>query len=128
MNAGPFHTVKEFNDRFQFWALSWLPLSQRPPDPFRSLLTDASDVFFSHSDLHLDNILIAGEPGSRSIAAIADWGMSGWYPEYWEYCKMLLGTGDCEFDTEGWLTTVLRKSYDEEWAAFVNYWQCRGVP
>ena len=127
MKAGPFSYVKEFNDRFQFWAMDWLPLSQRPPDPFRALLPDTSNTCFSHADLCLDNIMVCGQPGSRSVAAIIDWGMRGWYPEYWEYCKLLFRTGNYEFWAEGWLPKVL-KLYDMEYDAFVTYWQWRGVP
>nr|POF13696.1 hypothetical protein CFP56_02719 [Quercus suber] len=125
--AGPFCSVRDFNDRFQFWAMSWLPVAQRPPDPLRALLPDTSEVCFSHADLHFDNILISGPPGSRSVAAVVDWGMSGWYPEYWEYCKMLLLTGHHERWSDDWLPRVL-KPYDEEYDAFVNYWQWRGIP
>lgn len=127
LHAGPFSCVKEFNDRLQFWAANWLPVSQRPPDPFRPLLPDTSSICFSHADLHLGNIIVSGRPGSRSIAAIVDWGMSGWYPEYWEYCKMILGTGNRGYGSEEWLPRVL-KVYDMEYEAFVNYWQWRGVP
>lgn len=127
--AGPFSNARDFNDRLQFWAMQWLPLSKRPPDPYRALLPNTSSIRFSHADLHLANIMISGPPGSRSVAAILDWGMSGWYPEYWEYCKMVLGTcneGD-DFGAEGWLSNVL-ELYDMEYGAFVTYWQWRGVP
>lgn len=102
-------------------------MAQRPFDPYRSLLLDTYSICFSHADLHLDNIMISGEPGSRSITAIVDWGMSGWYPEYWEYCKMMLGAGCHAFEEEGRLAEVLN-AYDLEYDAFVNYWQCRGIP
>lgn len=107
--------------------MNWLPLPQRPFDPYRSLLLDTYKVCFAHADLHLDNIMITGQPGSRSVVAIVDWGMSGWYPEYWEYCKMLLGSGHLGFCEEGWLLKAL-EPYDLEYDAFVNYWQCLGVP
>jgi predicted unusual protein kinase regulating ubiquinone biosynthesis (AarF/ABC1/UbiB family) len=45
-------------------------------------------LFFTHADLHPSNILLS--PGSDPhIIAIIDWQQSGWYPEYWEYCKAL---------------------------------------
>lgn len=57
------------------------------------------------------------------MVAIVDWGMSGWYPEYWEYCKMLFGVSGLAFYEEGWLSVVL-EPYDLEYDAFANYWQC----
>ena len=125
--AGPFSTVQEFNDRLQFYAMHWLPMNHRPSDPYRSLLLDTYRIYFSHADLHLDNVLVSGSPGERSVAAIIDWGMSGWYPEYWEYCKMLFGVANLAFYKEGWLPAVLEE-YDLEHDAFVSYWQCLGVP
>lgn len=119
--AGPFSCVKDFNDRVQFWALNWLPMSQRPPDPWRALLSDSSNICFSHGDLHLENIMIGGVPGLRKVSGLVDWGQSGWYPEYWEYCKMALLTSNHDWYNHGWLSRVL-KSYDSEFDAFANYW------
>ncbi|KAI0095802.1 kinase-like domain-containing protein [Nemania sp. FL0031] len=42
-------------------------------------------VVFTHNDLVACNILVGRN--SSNIAAIIDWGQSGWYPAYWEYCK-----------------------------------------
>lgn len=66
-------------------------MSDRPPDPYRLFLTDKYAIYFSHGDLHLSNIIVSGSPGCRAIAAILDWEQAGWYPEYWEYCKALIG-------------------------------------
>ncbi|KEY73342.1 hypothetical protein S7711_01456 [Stachybotrys chartarum IBT 7711] len=38
---------------------------------------------FTHADLVPRNILIEG----GRVAAIIDWGLAGWYPEYWEFTK-----------------------------------------
>ncbi|KAH8435331.1 uncharacterized protein LDX57_012960 [Aspergillus melleus] len=43
-------------------------------------------VVFTHDDLVPQNILLSPGP-SPVVAAIIDWGQSGWYPAYWEYCK-----------------------------------------
>ena len=88
--AGPFHTVSAFNDWVQFTALPWLPVSERPVDPYRPLLPDICNVYFTHADLHLYNIIISDTPSRRSIVGIVDWGQAGWYPEYWEFCKLTI--------------------------------------
>ncbi|KAK1768893.1 kinase-like domain protein [Phialemonium atrogriseum] len=38
---------------------------------------------FTHADLAPRNIIVGG----GRVAAIIDWGFSGWYPEYWEFTK-----------------------------------------
>ena len=52
-------------------------MEQRFPDPVRNLLPDDAAICFSHADLHLDNIMIAGESGSRRIVGVVDWGQAG---------------------------------------------------
>ncbi|KAF8516797.1 hypothetical protein JB92DRAFT_2810114 [Gautieria morchelliformis] len=42
------------------------------------------DIFFSHGDLLLRNIVVEGS----TITAIVDWESAGFYPEYLEYCQM----------------------------------------
>ncbi|EAQ87381.1 hypothetical protein CHGG_04000 [Chaetomium globosum CBS 148.51] len=70
--ARPFHAVSAFNDWVQFTALPWLPVSERPADPYRPLLPDTCKVHFTHADLHLYNIIISDTPGCRSIVGIVD--------------------------------------------------------
>lgn len=41
---------------------------------------------FTHNDLRPPNILLSQGPNPR-VTAILDFGQSGWYPWYWEYCK-----------------------------------------
>ncbi|KAK1147618.1 hypothetical protein N8T08_000960 [Aspergillus melleus] len=43
-------------------------------------------VVFTHDDLVPHNILLSPGP-NLVVAAIIDWGQSGWYLAYWEYCK-----------------------------------------
>ncbi|KAH7319619.1 kinase-like domain-containing protein [Stachybotrys elegans] len=46
----------------------------------------SSSIVFTHNDLVPPNILLSHGPNPR-VVAIIDWGQSGWYPGYWEYCK-----------------------------------------
>ena len=43
-----------------------------------------SQVRFTHGDLLPHNILVDGS----KITAIIDWETTGYYPEFWEYCRM----------------------------------------
>ncbi|KAI1111244.1 kinase-like domain-containing protein [Nemania sp. NC0429] len=61
-------------------------------------------VVFTHNDFVACNILVA--KNSPSIAAIIDWGQSGWFPAYWEYCKArYVNVPDDRFF----------KNYEKEW-------------
>jgi hypothetical protein len=88
--AGPFASVKEFHDWLS--SLAKLGMEIHWPDPSmipvfpRNSLPDDSPITFTHADLHPCNVLVsAGEP--CRVVAIIDWHQSGWYPDYWEYCK-----------------------------------------
>ncbi|KAI9043375.1 uncharacterized protein KD926_003905 [Aspergillus affinis] len=44
-------------------------------------------VVFTHDDLVPPNIILSPGP-NPVVTAILDWGQAGWYPAYWEYCKV----------------------------------------
>lgn len=44
-------------------------------------------VVFTHNDLLPPNTLLTRGPNPR-VAAVIDWAQAGWYPAYWEYCKV----------------------------------------
>ncbi len=129
---GPFKDIKSFND--------WLGMAatrQRPGpngiirDPYRDFLPDTGEVYFTHGDLTPGNIIISDTPstaGTREIVGVIDWEQAGWYPEYWEYCKLLCGVPNrqpwCE---EGWANGVVRP-FDDEWEAVGEYYAWRGFP
>ena len=73
------------------------------PDGFRDMLPDNCDVFFAHADLTETNIMVSGQPGSYRVSGIIDWEQSGWYPMYWEFCKM---TGSLLWEEEDWPSKV----------------------
>lgn len=95
---------------------------------YRDLLPDHGNVFFTHGDLALGNIILSTTiPGSSTkIAGIIDWEQAGWYPEYWEYCKLLYGVEyDHEWRAEGWANRLM-KQFEDEWFAIAEYslWRC----
>ncbi|KAJ3776962.1 kinase-like domain-containing protein [Lentinula raphanica] len=51
-------------------------------------------IYFSHGDLVPRNILVEGS----TITGIVDWSMAGFYPEFWEYCRMY----DESEQSKGW--------------------------
>lgn len=50
-------------------------------------------IKFTHEDLGPHSILVQG---SR-ITAVPDWEYAGWYPEHWEYVKMIQFSRDMKF-------------------------------
>ena len=51
-------------------------------------------TYFTHGDLLPKNIMVQGS----TVTALIDWAEGGFYPEFWEYCRM----HDCQFMTPGW--------------------------
>ncbi|KAJ5562878.1 hypothetical protein N7535_002676 [Penicillium sp. DV-2018c] len=123
--AGPFSSVKEFNDWFSALPQSWLPPEKKFDDPYRSWLPDSEDIKFSHGDLHRGNIMISSDKPVR-IVAIVDWGHAGWYPGYWEYCKALY---TCDYEGEWrreWVDKFLSPRFDE-FLVFSEYTMAMGA-
>jgi thiamine kinase-like enzyme len=50
-------------------------------------MPDDAEVVFTHADLHPSNIIVSKDAESPKVLAILDWRQSGWYPDYWEFCK-----------------------------------------
>lgn len=93
-------------------------MSQRKfEDPYRPLLPDNDDIYFTHADPHLGKIIVSKPPGALpSITGIVDWGEAGWYPSYWEYCKMALVVF-----TSGYIDKIMTKRCDCELATVAEY-------
>ncbi|KAF9230802.1 hypothetical protein BU15DRAFT_56867 [Melanogaster broomeanus] len=80
-----------------------MPYPWNPPHAFSSVrdcFPTEAPVYFTHGDLLSGNILV---DGSR-ITAIIDWETAGFYPEFWEYCRM----HDPGCMTPGWTRVLAR--------------------
>ncbi|EPQ50891.1 kinase-like protein, partial [Gloeophyllum trabeum ATCC 11539] len=109
MSCGPFDNEAQFNNHL----VSVLRTHLASPI-YRMFLTrmmrEDHKIVFTHADLHWNNIIVK----DGHVAAIVDWEMAGWYPEYWEYCKALYNE---KFDTD-WCMRVrdFLEPYDYEYA------------
>ena len=108
-----------FND----W-LSWLPQKRLPDslkydDPYRPFLPDTGAIKLTHGDLHRANIIISTTRPPR-VLAVVDWGQSGWYPDYWEYCKALYTSRIGEEWRDQWIPKFLSPR-TEEHEVFAEY-------
>lgn len=120
---GPFVTTKEFNDWFQYAALPYISVSEME-DPYRPFLPDDDHIYFTHADLHLGNIMVSKSPGvCPRITSVIDWEEAGWYPSYWECCKMALVVDD---NNEVLTTGCVDKVSDPVLDTFATYWSWRG--
>ncbi|KAF4983413.1 hypothetical protein FZEAL_1142 [Fusarium zealandicum] len=129
---GPLSTIKEFNDWIFAIATRQDPQPGKAiqgldhPDMYRGMLPDHGNIYFTHGDLTLGNIMVSGSPGSYAITGIIDWEQAGWYPEYWEYCKLLLGVElGHEWRIEDWGAKVT-KPFEDVFDAVAEYslWCC----
>lgn len=86
-SGGPFSTEAEFNS----WLLSLLATETEEfyldfcVETLKSSMRDNHKWRLTHGDMGPHNILVE----NGRITAVLDWEMAGWYPEYWEYVKMI---------------------------------------
>jgi hypothetical protein len=114
--AGPFSSVAELHDWLSAMTKRgkeqhWPGInSSEIPDPFRQELPDDAAVVLTHADLHPSNIMVSADLDSLCcIVAIIDWQQSGWYPDYWEFCKAIFTV-----DTDGeWATEYIPRFLEE---------------
>jgi Phosphotransferase enzyme family len=117
--AGPFHEVAEFHDWF---TTVYGPVREitpgRTPHPYCSTFPDDARIVFTHADLHPSNIMISRDAEPK-IIAIIDWTQSGWYPDYWEYCKARWTSKiGSDWETK-YLPLFLDKAFYDYWDYFV---------
>lgn len=130
--AGPFSTIKSFND----WVFA-AATRQRPgpdgsiesldlPEMSRNLLPDTGNIYLTHGDLTPGNLMISKDPHNRKVETIIDWEQAGWYPEHWECCKMLYGVENHhEWLVEEWPDKVV-EPFEDAALAMEQYiqWRC----
>jgi hypothetical protein len=81
-SLGPFKSVADFNSAL---VDIFVGESQGQDGPYIRGMVNAHkhEIVFTHADLKADNIIVK----DGRVAAILDWEMAGWYPEYWEFAK-----------------------------------------
>lgn len=126
---GPFNNVKDFNDRLEFLITPWIPMPERDKEDvgryYRSFLPDDCQVQFCHADLNLSNVLVSGNAGDLKVSGVIDWEQAGWYPEFWEYCKMHLGMlWSHDWRASGWIERAARP-YASELTVLEEFWSYR---
>lgn len=110
--GGPFNTEADFNDHLVSHlacnihdAVDNLPIRQ----DHRS--------FFTHSDFHATNLLIA----EGRLSGIIDWECAGYLPEYWEFTKAMY-TSNWRPIQQGIFHRAFGQEYEAELAAERKLW------
>ena len=92
---GPFATEADMNEGILRRVAETCPPSTIRL--FRTILSNLPphQIVFTHADLQARNIIVKRTPSdangpSRMELSIIDWEMSGWYPEYWEFCNSII--------------------------------------
>lgn len=98
-----FSTTGEFIDHYRQTLL--LYSGEEYTETFLSQFPRNAAIHFTHGDLLPKNIVVHGS----TITGIIDWYTGGFYPEFWEYCRM----HDPYFMTPGW-DHVLRQVFPGE--------------
>lgn len=111
--GGPFGSLREFHD--------WLanPLLTKQKDArsiyWHQITTQLGadyPIVFTHADIAARNIIIR----DGRIAAIIDWELAGWYPEYWEYVFAMRGMDNIDWETIGQhVPSLFAKRHDIEY-------------
>lgn len=98
-NRGPFHLISDFNAM-----LVHRSVLQETKDNISSVHARQYRSVFTHADLHPSNILI----DRGRLSGIVDWECAGFFPEYWEFTKLMYGV---RRDAE--LQKIIRDAFTE---------------
>lgn len=67
-----------------------------------------SDTYvFTHGDIACRNIMV---DDNKEIVALLDWESAGWYPDYWEFAKMMIFSD--EHDWQNWMDRLKPTPWD----------------
>jgi thiamine kinase-like enzyme len=101
-----------------------MPNTSQFEDPYRPYLPDTGSIKLTHGDLHRGNIIVSSTSPSR-ILALVDWAQSGWYPDYWEYCKACYTACYNGEWRDQWIPKVLSPRI-QEYEVFAEYVMAMG--
>lgn len=110
---GPFHHISEFNN---FLVHRWV--SQETKNKIAAVHARTYRSVFTHADLHPSNILI--ERGR--LSAIVDWESAGFFPEYWEFTKLMYGAERYPVVVEIIRDAFKEEDYHQEFEAERQLW------
>ncbi|EEH07880.1 conserved hypothetical protein [Histoplasma capsulatum G186AR] len=107
---GPFNSTAEFADDITQFVFN---LEQhKSQQPIAKLYKKHYNVCFTHSDLHLSNIIVQ----DGRLFGLIDWENAGFKPEYWEFVRALWPYAGDKRSTAIY-RTAFGDTYEDEWEA-----------
>ncbi|PGH34293.1 hypothetical protein GX50_02876 [[Emmonsia] crescens] len=107
---GPFNSTTEFADDLTQFIFH--PEQNMNQKPITTLYEKKYDVCFTHSDLHMSNIIVQ----DGRLFGLIDWENAGFKPEYWEFVRAMWPYGGDKRHTAIYHTAFGDK-YEDEWEA-----------
>lgn len=115
--CGPYNSKTDFLDH-----LTEGLEDQRSKRPISFLYEIEHHILFTHSDLHLSNILVK----AGRLSGIVDWENSGFKPEYWDYTRAVWAyMSDTQLSYA--FSLAFDKNYGEELKAERELWRLKPV-
>ena len=115
--CGPYNTEVDFLNH-----LTKGLEDERNTPPISLLYDKKHQICFTHSDLHLSNLLVQG----GRLSGIVDWENSGFKPEYWDYTRAVWAyMSDRRIAHE--FSYAFDKNYEEELDAERELWRLKPV-
>jgi len=111
--CGPFNSIADFNA-----FLVHRYVRQETKEKISAVHARTYRSVFTHADLHPSNILI----DQGRLSGIVDWENAGFYPEYWEFTKLVYGAERIPEIREIIRGAFKEENYDEELEAETLLW------
>jgi thiamine kinase-like enzyme len=111
--CGPFNSIFDFN---AFLVHAYL--RQETIEKVSTVHGRTYRSVFTHADLHPSNIII----DRGRLSGIVDWECAGFYPEYWEFTKLMYGAEMFPEFRQIIRQSFSEQSYDEELEAETLLW------
>jgi hypothetical protein len=97
----PPHAFSNVNEYLDYYRSIFLDFcGEEYVEELFSCFPTETKVYLTHGDLLPHNILVEGS----KITGILDWETAGYYPEFWEYCRM----HDLGWMTPAWACVLAR--------------------
>ena len=107
----PFESIEKFHSRIGHDVILYSDTHRKAWSQFRAMGNRKYCTKFTHSDIAPRNLLV----NNGKIAAIIDWEMAGWYPEYWEYTRWAVSNDRSPQRWQELREEVLECYLDELW-------------
>ncbi|KAJ5359609.1 uncharacterized protein N7496_012022 [Penicillium cataractarum] len=111
--CGPFNSIFDFN---AFLVHSYV--RQETKEKISAVHGRTYGSVFTHADLHPSNIII----NRGRLSGIVDWECAGFYPEYWEFTKLMYGAEMFPDIRQIFRQAFSEQSYEEELEAETALW------